>query len=498
MKQILKTLTLLGIVGALFCTESSYASRKELVPGTINRYNYYFTREELIANLAQLQSSVGTVFGPLLSVAIVAQQNALNGGTGVFATGETVRMENPAPAVDPNIARQNEAARLANIARAEQAAQIEANEARRIQATAKYAVTSERAAVEREAAAERKLAEDAARATEAAAQAARKEALLEEGRQKAQAIEIAAKERSAKYKALMESWCVPGETLIAVADGVTKPIDSIQTGEYVLSCNPEVGVCEYRQVLRVFKSVADHLVTLSYGGLEIRATENHQFFVANTGWVEAAKLTIGDQLMQPSGESVAIESKADETGTFEVYNLEVEGNHTYYACDVLVHNCNPKAAVAVVGALAVEGVAVEGAALVAGGLVAGAPFGAAAVAMVATIGALAAVETIHNAMNEATVDAETLGEPSEVKDQEPKLLEQKSTGRNTPKDLTEQLAMEEVMANPAGKQAKGVKMGDPRFPAKDGWIKMEQDVGDVKVHYLKNIITGAITDFKFK
>ena len=79
-----------------------------------------------------------------------------------------------------------------------------------------------------------------------------------------------------------------------------------------------------------------------------------------------------------------------------------------------------------------------------------------------------------------------------------KLIEQKSTGRTAPNDLKEKLAMEEAMANPGGSHAKGVKMGDPRYPAKDGWIKMEQAVNGTKIHYIKNTKTGAVADFKFK
>ncbi len=86
---------------------------------------------------------------------------------------------------------------------------------------------------------------------------------------------------------------------------------------------------------------------------------------------------------------------------------------------------------------------------------------------------------------------------------EQKLLGQTSTGRIVPNSLKEKLAMEEVMANPAGDQIKKIKMQDPRFPVSDGWVKMQQIIGDkitgeVIIHYLKNNKTGAVVDFKFK
>ncbi len=84
-----------------------------------------------------------------------------------------------------------------------------------------------------------------------------------------------------------------------------------------------------------------------------------------------------------------------------------------------------------------------------------------------------------------------------------KLLEQKATGRIAPSDVREKLAMEEAMAKPAGKHLKNIEMQDPRYPAADGWIKMEQKVGTnpadkVVIHYLKNKKTGAVADFKYK
>lgn len=52
-----------------------------------------------------------------------------------------------------------------------------------------------------------------------------------------------------------------------------------------------------------------------------------------------------------------------------------------------------------------------------------------------------------------------------------------STGRTEPRDLQEKLAIEEVLSNPlkGAKRAKGIIMNDPRFRAKDGWVKMQRE-----------------------
>ncbi len=63
-------------------------------------------------------------------------------------------------------------------------------------------------------------------------------------------------------------------------------------------------------------------------------------------------------------------------------------------------------------------------------------------------------------------------------------------------NLTEQLAMTEVRAAPAGRQL-GVTMTDARWPATDGWVKMSQNVNGVEIHYVRNTFTGVVDDFKF-
>lgn len=74
-----------------------------------------------------------------------------------------------------------------------------------------------------------------------------------------------------------------------------------------------------------------------------------------------------------------------------------------------------------------------------------------------------------------------------------------STGRNTPVNLSEQLALEQIMADPTkGKVLSNIVMGDPRWPASQGWVKMEQSINGINIHWNLNTITGRAADFKFK
>jgi filamentous hemagglutinin len=74
-----------------------------------------------------------------------------------------------------------------------------------------------------------------------------------------------------------------------------------------------------------------------------------------------------------------------------------------------------------------------------------------------------------------------------------------STGRTVPKNLNEQLAMEQARSNPTqGTELTNVNLQDPRWPSSDGWVKMVNKINDVEIHWVRNKITGAVADFKFK
>jgi RHS repeat-associated protein len=75
-------------------------------------------------------------------------------------------------------------------------------------------------------------------------------------------------------------------------------------------------------------------------------------------------------------------------------------------------------------------------------------------------------------------------------------------GSSVARNLREQLAIEEAMANPGAGSVIPVLVKDARWPASEGWRKMQQVVrpggreGNVVVHYVRNEATGAADDFK--
>ncbi len=77
-----------------------------------------------------------------------------------------------------------------------------------------------------------------------------------------------------------------------------------------------------------------------------------------------------------------------------------------------------------------------------------------------------------------------------------------SKGTTLPRNLREQMAIQEVLAKPeAGIQLR-LPLADPRWPSSGGWVKMETFVepggreGRIMVHYVRNTITGEIDDLK--
>ncbi len=72
-----------------------------------------------------------------------------------------------------------------------------------------------------------------------------------------------------------------------------------------------------------------------------------------------------------------------------------------------------------------------------------------------------------------------------------------STGRTVARNLTEQLAMKEIMSNPAMGRVIKTGLKDARWK---GWSKMAWNNGGVEIHYVakfENGVLKAVDDFKF-
>ena len=79
---------------------------------------------------------------------------------------------------------------------------------------------------------------------------------------------------------------------------------------------------------------------------------------------------------------------------------------------------------------------------------------------------------------------------------------QSSTGRRSPYNLKEKLAMEQAMSNPLDGTEIISNLKDSRWLSSDGWIKMQQtfqfyDNSRTVIHYVLNRSLRLMDDFKF-
>ncbi len=120
-----------------------------------------------------------------------------------------------------------------------------------------------------------------------------------------------------------------------------RPIESIQTGDQVLTQDPRTAELSYQPVLAAVKNKPDRLVEINLGTEVIRATEIHRFWKAGQGWVAARDLKPGDTLRSLGGVAVV---KSIKRGQIQpVFNLKVMQAQSFFVGHrgTLVHDNSP-------------------------------------------------------------------------------------------------------------------------------------------------------------
>ncbi len=90
----------------------------------------------------------------------------------------------------------------------------------------------------------------------------------------------------------------------------------------------------------LFRKTSDHLRHVSVRGdgnnvERIETTDEHPFWVKDQGWTNAARLAAGDLVQEADGtwQTVLGTSYEAVPEGVTVYNIEVEGDHTYFVAD---------------------------------------------------------------------------------------------------------------------------------------------------------------------
>jgi predicted phage tail protein len=130
--------------------------------------------------------------------------------------------------------------------------------------------------------------------------------------------------------------CFLGHTLVNVPGGQRR-IDELQTGDLVLSFD-HTGEVHEAKILKVHEHEGERVIRYTlWGGQHLDATPNHWVLNQFNAFVEIDTLGSDDCLVDHNGHLRPIVGKTEFcTGT--VYNLTVEGHHTFIAGGIRVHN----------------------------------------------------------------------------------------------------------------------------------------------------------------
>jgi RHS repeat-associated protein len=131
--------------------------------------------------------------------------------------------------------------------------------------------------------------------------------------------------------------CFLAGTKIIMSDGTQKYIEDIKQGDFVASYDEKKLTKVSAKVTAMFDGESTKEYLLINGMLKV--TSNHRFY-SQGEWKEIGNMKEGDVLLDEKFNEVKIGKieKIESQNSIQVYNLEVEGEHNYYANGLLVHN----------------------------------------------------------------------------------------------------------------------------------------------------------------
>ncbi len=132
--------------------------------------------------------------------------------------------------------------------------------------------------------------------------------------------------------------CFAAGTPIPTREG-TRPIESIRTGDQVLSQDVTSGALAFRTVMTVHHNPPDKTLRVALdNGDAVVASRFHRFWLAGIGWAMARDLKPGQIVRTLSGPARVL--SVDGAPVQPVFNLDVADARTYFVgkSDMLVHD----------------------------------------------------------------------------------------------------------------------------------------------------------------
>lgn len=139
--------------------------------------------------------------------------------------------------------------------------------------------------------------------------------------------------------------CVVGDTVVYTNEGA-KEIKELQDfdGLFALSYNEVKKVQEWKPIKAWRQTKASkplYKITTEHGVIEV--TEDHKFYTSYDGYVDAKNLWVGDILVHSNYDyepDLTYVLKIEVSNRdVDVFDIQVEDNHNFYANGILVHNC---------------------------------------------------------------------------------------------------------------------------------------------------------------
>ncbi|MGH4011537.1 MAG: eCIS core domain-containing protein [Pseudonocardiaceae bacterium] len=133
--------------------------------------------------------------------------------------------------------------------------------------------------------------------------------------------------------------CFVAGTLVHAEHGAVR-IEALRVGDRVTSFDPRSGTSTTTQVSRLFVRTVPVILEIEVGGTVVICSPEHPFWVPGSGWCKAESLNSGTALLARGEQLVTVRSLCRREGSFRVFNLSVNGCHTYRVSDlaILVHN----------------------------------------------------------------------------------------------------------------------------------------------------------------
>lgn len=124
-------------------------------------------------------------------------------------------------------------------------------------------------------------------------------------------------------------------TMVRTSEG-DRPIDMVGPGDLLL-CRDISGNERYVPILRSYRALRVGYYVING---DAYVTGDHPFYV-DGHWVDAADLSVGDQLLTYADNPIRIDSIEWVNRGVRVYNVDVLSPDTFYAGGFLVHNNGP-------------------------------------------------------------------------------------------------------------------------------------------------------------